>query len=63
MKHKLLKCKCGARFVNDGVFLTCPACRKPFTEEQKQAQTGCYHYAKADEGKRVFRRDRTFESF
>lgn len=39
--RKLLRCKCGAVFVNDGVFLTCPACRHAYTEEQRAAQTGC----------------------
>ncbi len=60
---RFLKCKCGARFANDGVFLTCESCRRAFTEEEKRQQ-GCHHWGDLpDRDRRVTRVERTNESF
>lgn len=65
MSHPLLKCKCGALFENDGVFVTCPNCRKPYTPEQRQNQGGCRHWEDVPDqaDRRVTRHPRNNETF
>lgn len=63
--ERLLTCKCGNQFPDDGCFVTCESCRRPFTEEEKRQQGGCRHWYDVPESadKRVHRARRDRETF
>ena len=63
-ERKQLTCKCGAKFENEGVFVTCERCRHAYSEEEKLSQTGCHNWLNVTEvDPRVNRQKREHETF